>query len=218
MDIFLKIGYSCECKLLRNIILLGGWILKIFKIVCTGILISVFMTGCAEEAAPQKSKDVQIENSSEGGNEAKSWKDVSTPEGFNNDYGIEPTLNAWIAFHAEDFANTKDVNEYLPKVTRISLESNRYFRVQGEDIEKDFNTLRALASTINHFSYVISEQDEQSADAKESQKQLDLAIKYFTELLHDLNIAINHDEKGEPFGVSRQLDGNKVEELESFIY
>lgn len=192
--------------------------MKILKVAFTGVLISALMTGCTEEAEPPETEKVQSENLIEEVNEAKTWKDVSEPEGFNNTYGIEPTLNAWIAFHAADFAETSDMNEYLPKATQISLESSKYFRVEGEDIEKDFINLQTLATTINHFSYVISEQDKQSVNTNESQDQLNMAIEYFTELLHDLNIAINHDGKGEQFGVSRQLDGSKVEELESFLY
>ncbi len=47
--------------------------------------------------------------------------------------------------------------------------------------------------------------------------QMQLAYDYMTELLNDLNIALNYGGKGETFGVLHQLEGDKVIEMESFI-
>lgn len=64
---------------------------------------------------------------------SKNWNDVSTPEGFNN-YEIEPTLEAWIAHHAQDINKTTDVDEYYLRADRLTKEM-LYFRVQGEDLQ-----------------------------------------------------------------------------------
>lgn len=191
--------------------------MKRIKLVLAGIVVSGILAGCTEEAAPQPAEKVKDEQALPASNDAKEWKDASTPEGFNK-YGIEPTLQAWIAYHAEDVRNTTNANEYLQKATNIAEESSKYFRVQGEDLQTDFNNLRMLGTTINHFTYLRSEQEKQGIGTAETIEELNKAMTYFTELLHDLDIVMNHDGKGELFGVTHQLDGQKVEELEAFIY
>lgn len=88
--------------------------MRLTKIAYTGLFVSVLLTGCTKEETKieeVKLKEAKIEVTKV--NNSKLWKDVSTPEGFN-EYGIEPTLEAWIAFHAEDIAKTTDVKEYYP--------------------------------------------------------------------------------------------------------
>jgi len=147
---------------------------------------------------------------------SKQWKDVSTPEGFNN-YGIEPTLEAWIAYHAKDILNTTDVNEYYPRADRLKTEM-KYFKVQGGDLQKDFENLNVLEIFMGHLVYVISVEEEQGLETAETYTELEEGFNYFTQLLHDLNIIINYDGKGETFGLTNQLNGNKVDELETFLY
>lgn len=67
--------------------------------------------GCAEEntsqlneETSQPKKEMKVEQPKV--NDSKVWKDVLTPEGLDN-YGIEPTLNARITFHAEDVAKNR---------------------------------------------------------------------------------------------------------------
>ncbi|MFJ6208562.1 hypothetical protein [Lysinibacillus sp. NPDC092081] len=186
--------------------------MKLMKIVYTGLLVSALLTGCTKEET--KIEEVKPEETKV--NNAKVWKDVSTPEGFNN-YGIEPTLEAWIAYHAEDITKTTDVNEYYPKADRLTSEM-KYFRVQGDDLQKDFENLNVLQIWMGHLVYVLSRQDTLEPDRAKFNDDLKKSFKYFTELLHDLDIVINYDGKGETFGLTRQLDGNKVKELESYLY
>ena len=54
-------------------------------------------------------------------------------------------------------------------------------------------------------------------DWKPASERLKLTVEYMGQLLHDINNAINYNGHGEMFGVSNQLDGEKVEELNSFI-
>lgn len=149
-------------------------------------------------------------------NNPKLWKDVSTPEGFNN-YGIEPTLEAWIAYHAEDIVKTTDVNEYYTKASQFASEM-KYFQIQGGDLEKDIDNLHVVRAWMGNLEYVLSRQDTLESDRIRFNDDLKQTFKYYTELLHDLDVVINHDGKGETFGVTRQLDGNKVKELESYFF
>lgn len=194
--------------------------MKLMKLAFTGLFIGLLM-GCAEEntslpneETSKPKKEMKVEQPKV--NDPKVWKDVSTPEGFDN-YGIEPTLNAWITFHTKDVAKTADVKEYLPKINRLTMENNKYFKIHGDEFQKDFDNLHLLAAMINHCVYVISEQNKQGIETEETSDQLNESYKYLTELLHDIDIVINYDGKGETFGVTHQLDGKKVDELESFI-
>lgn len=191
--------------------------MKRTNLVLAGVMLSGVLAGCAEETAPKPREEVKGEQVVAVSNDAKEWKDVSQPEGFNK-YGIEPTLHAWIAYHAKDIVNTADVNEYLTKITNITTENARFFRIQGEDLQKDFTNLGVLGTAINHFEYVIGEQKREGIGTAETTEDLNKAITYFTELLHDLDIIINQNGEGEVFGITNQLDGQKVTELEAFLY
>lgn len=195
--------------------------MKQVKFVFTGLFISGLLTACTKEEMKIEQVNTQetiVEqvNKEAVVNDAKAWSDVSSPEGFDK-YGIEPTLKAWIAYHAEDTFKTTNVNEYYPKANIITSEL-KYFRIQGDDLEKDFENLQVLQIMMGHLDYVISVQKEQGIGTAESYDEMKKAFKYFSELLHDLNIVINYNEKGEMFGLTNQLDGNRVEELKKFIY
>ena len=191
------------------------------KLAFTGLLVSGLLTGCTKEETKveqpktDETKVEQVKTEAEV-NDPKNWRDVSTPEGFNS-YGIETTLEAWIAFHAEDIAKTTDVKEYYPKAERIRNEM-RYFRIQGDDLQKDFENLEVLQTLMGNLDYSISVAEEQGIETAETYDKLKKAFRYFTELVHDIEIVINHDGKGETFGFTHQLDGKKVKEIETFIY
>ncbi|MFC9540120.1 hypothetical protein ACFTQ7_09590 [Lysinibacillus sp. NPDC056959] len=193
--------------------------MRLTKIAYTGLFVTVLLTGCTneetkiEEVKPAESKIEKVKSGVTKVNNVKLWKDVSTPEGFN-EYGIEPTLEAWIAYHAEDIVKTTDVNQYYPKADQITTEM-KYFRVQGDDLQKDFENLNVLQIWMGHLEYVLSTNTPERSRFNDDLKQ---TFKYFTELLHDLDIVINHGGKGETFGLTHQLDGNKVKELESYLY
>ncbi|MEQ6048256.1 hypothetical protein U2I53_04415 [Lysinibacillus capsici] len=111
--------------------------MKLLNVVLTGLLISGLLIGCTEEGET-KGEQVKTEKTTikqvAAVNPSKIWNDVSTPEGFNN-YEIEPTLEAWIAYHAQDINKTTDVDEYYLRADRLTKEMI-YFRVQGEDLKR----------------------------------------------------------------------------------
>lgn len=185
--------------------------MKLIKLAFTGLLVSGLLTGCTKE----ETKAEQVKTEAEV-IDPKTWKDVSTPEGFNS-YGIEPTLEAWIAYHAEAIAKTTDVKEYYPSANRLRTEM-KYFRIQGDDLQKDFDNLEVLQTLMGNLVYSISVAEEQGIETAETYDELNKSFRYFTELVHDIDIVINHDGKGETFGVTHQLDGKKVKEMETFIY
>lgn len=126
-------------------------------------------------------------------------------------------MEAWIAYHAEDIAKTTDVKEYYPRANRLRSEMN-YFRIQGEDLQKDFENLEVLQTLMGNLVYSISVAEEQGIETAGTYDKLKKSFRYFTELVHDIDIVINRDGKGETFGFTHQLDGKKVKEMETFIY
>lgn len=196
---------------LKEVIITGGRIMKLIKLAFTGILVSGLLTGCTKEETKVEPVKTEAEV-----NDPKTWTDVSTPEGFNS-YGIEPTLEAWIAYHAEDIGKTTEVKEYYPRARSLRNELE-YFRVRGDDLQKDFDNLEVLQTLMGNLDYSISVAEEQGIETAETYDELKKAFRYFTELVHDIEIVINHDGKGETFGFTHQLDGKKVKEIETFIY
>ncbi|MFG6497025.1 hypothetical protein P8610_16815 [Fictibacillus sp. UD] len=103
-----------------------------------------------------------------------------------------------------------------------------YIRVEGEDLEKDFQNLQTLISLIGHHQYVRTARIDSYGNAKEkieymkewepTSEETLKAFEYMKQLLHDIDVAINKDGKGERYGISHQLDGKKVKELEWFLY
>lgn len=199
----------------------GCRIMKLITFAFTGLLVSGLLTGFTKEETKveqYKTEDTEVEQVKAEAevNDPKTWKDVSTPEGFNSN-GIEPTLEAWIAYHAEDIAKTTDVKEYYPRANRLRSEM-KYFRIQGEDLQKDFENLEVLQTLMGNLVYSISVAEEQGIETSGTYDELKKSFRYFTELVHDIDIVINRDGKGETFGFTHQLDGKKVKEMETFIY
>ena len=195
--------------------------MKLLKLAFTGLLVSGLLTGCTKEETEveqDQTEETKIEHVKPEAevNDPKTWKDVSTPEGFDS-YGIEPTLEAWIAYHAEDIAKTTDIKEYYPRARHLRNELE-YFRIQGDDLQKDFENLEVLQTLIGNLDYSISVAEEQGIETAGTYDELKKSFKYFTELVHDIDIVINHEGKGETFGFTHQLDGEKVKEIETFIY
>ncbi|MDM5314946.1 hypothetical protein QUF49_03005 [Fictibacillus sp. b24] len=101
----------------------------------------------------------------------------------------------------------------------------KYIRVEGEDLEKDFQNLGTLTALIGHDQFVRTAHLDSNGNAKEKTEYMNewkpaneetlKAFEYMKQLLHDIDVAINKDGKGETYGVSHQLDGQNVNELEA---
>lgn len=98
-------------------------------------------------------------------------------------------------------------------------------KVEGTDLEKDFNNLYSL-------SQIIQEEQGKRLDGvdiegvskfdahkywKEPTDEMEQSLLYLQNLLNDLDLVMNHDGKGKLFGYSYHADGNKTDELQKFI-
>nr|WP_304219523.1 hypothetical protein [Fredinandcohnia onubensis] len=170
----------------------------------------------------------------------KEWKDVSTTEDLVapdfptnvKDY-IANTLMHWTAEPDENLIQEGYPPEYDHYMQSFGILSvvDEYIRVEGVDLEKDFYKLQMLAAVIQHEQYERTKHinfnpEDPNRDSFESTREAvrhwkpaseryHQAEQYITELLNDINVVVNG--VGEPFGVSEQLNGDKVDELDSFL-
>jgi hypothetical protein len=215
---------------------------KWLKLGIVVVTVGGLMAGCGTFEAKDKEVKVKAakENKSNPVSAAaispKVWTDKSSANGLEKT-DFTPNAKGWVADELNIFRQPPDPKllqagydegyDYYLKADAVSRVAGSDIRVEGVDLEKDFENLRVLSKII------VQEQDVRTAaidtkkyeenkrDAikewKPMSKRMQSAYDYMTKLLNDLDVAINKDGKGETFGVSHQLDGDKVKEMESFI-
>ncbi|WP_462411415.1 M56 family metallopeptidase [Neobacillus sp. Marseille-QA0830] len=132
---------------------------------------------------------------------------------------IDPRMKQLIAEQAEIFKNTTDVNEYTAKIKQLDQEFGKQSTfTYNLEAAYDYENLRALLTWGQHYDYVISVEEQQGIDTSESKQTVKDTFEYIKHVLNDLDVAFNKNGKGETFGVTHQLDGEHVTELEKFVY
>ncbi|MEH7380880.1 hypothetical protein V7138_10405 [Bacillus sp. JJ1533] len=167
----------------------------------------------------------------------KEWKDVSTkgdlthPDFPTNakDY-ISSKLRLWNKEADEKLMQAGYPPEYYYAIESYGILTvvGDHIKVEGADLEKDFHKLRMLAAVIqieqdkrsNHVKIDKAKMHKQPPSKtvkkwKPASERYHQAVKYMKQLLNDINVVVN--KTGQPFGVSEHLDGDKVDELDSFL-
>ena len=165
----------------------------------------------------------------------KDWKDVTVLEHGAN-YDMPTNAKDYIAsantsIHQIPDPDSKLIQRGFDEMYYYYLEASsiqnglNIIKVQGIDIEKDFNNLYNL-------TIIIYEEQHKRLDGvnidgvskfdahkywNEPTEDMKNALDFLQKLLNDLDIAINKDGQGEVFGYSYQGDGEKVTELQEFI-
>jgi hypothetical protein len=205
---------------------------KVLKIGIIGAVVGGLLTGCGSSEAKDKEAKVKVAEeikskpvSAEEIN-PKEWKDKSSANGLEKT-DFTPNAKGWIAEELNIFRQAPDQKllqagydkgyDYYLKAMGISNVLGIYIQVEGIDLEKDFENLRVLAEIIKHETELRSAGTSSKKEWKPISNRLQLSYDYMTKLLNDIEVAINKEAKGETFGVSHQLDGDKVKEMESFI-
>lgn len=160
----------------------------------------------------------------------KAWEDRTIMEGLGpND---TKTVKEFIAQYAElynaplpeQYADDPEHYHWIGATVLLGgLELN--YKVEGAVIEKDFHNLNKLASIVmeehkkryEHLNLKNENPFDYKNQFKAPSERMKQAHAYIVGLLNDLNIAINKDGAGANYGYSHMLDGNKTNELESFI-
>ena len=120
----------------------------------------------------------------------------------------------------------KEYDWYL-KSLRISRQVDAFLPFQEETKSSDFLNIRSLAAMIGHLQYVRTAHIDDTGGETEAQTAveewkpaalgLNYSYMYIKRIIHDLDIALNHNGEGETYGVTYLLDGENVGELTSFM-
>lgn len=91
----------------------------------------------------------------------------------------------------------------------------------------DMRNLFLLTSMVEHLQFVRTSHIDPNGNAtektqyanqwKQPSEEMVQANEYIEQILHDLDVANNKGGKGETFGVTNRLDGDKVGEVEAFL-
>lgn len=190
----------------------------------------------AEQAADVPGKNLNQDlpqktvTASEEAVDEKAWEDRTITEGLGP---YDPrNVKEFIAQHTElysaplpeQYADDPEHYHWIEATVLLGgLEMN--YRVEGAVIEKDFQNLNKLTSIViaehkkryEHLNLKNENPFDYKDQFKAPSERMKQAHKYIVGLMNDLNIAINMDGAGANNGYSYMLDGNKTNELESFI-
>lgn len=215
-------------------------IFTIGTIVVVGSLVTGYtLTKADEESTPKhKTESFKKEKPVEQKQvvDPKKWKDLSSAGDLPKP-DFPANVRDWVVYQINEFSKQPDSKmteagfdegyDYYLKAEALSRTLGSYIRVEGVDLEKDLENLRVLAGLIAHEQFVRTAHIDPNGEAKEkteyakqwkpTNNRMKLSFEYMKQLLNDLDVAINKDGKGHTYGVTHQLDGDKVEEMESFI-
>ncbi|PLR78628.1 hypothetical protein CU633_04280 [Bacillus sp. V3-13] len=195
--------------------------MKVIKIGLVGILAAGLLTACkandVEPVVETDKKPAAVENETvEFSPEAKEWIAEMSAE-FNR-----APEESFDELEQEDIGFV-----YYTKANSLYKNMQHYIHDKNESYDEDFANLRILAAEIRHIQFErtahIDDTGKEMAnleyaeDWKPMPAGMETAFQYMNQLLNDLDVAVNKDGKEATFGVSHIMDGNKVDELESFI-
>lgn len=139
-------------------------------------------------------------------------------EQSGNDEGFEIYLKSRAIqeslYNHEIFLSKKVLDEIMEEKPRIY-----------PTFDSDLGNLQLMQTAIGHFQFVRTahlgsegqaiEAVEFAEQWEEPPKEMLIAFDYMRQLLHDLDVAFNHNGKGEAFGVSYTLGGENIKDLET---
>ena len=140
----------------------GGTELDLLKIGMMGLAIGGLLAGCGTSETSKSKEEVKVNAATSSEVDPKEWKDLSAA-GDLEDTDFEPNAKVWIADTLEVFSQEPDESlyedgfdegyDYYMKVMTVSHILGSYIRVEGGDLEKDFENLWILTRTIEHEQY-----------------------------------------------------------------
>jgi hypothetical protein len=224
------------------------WRFTLSTVLTTSLLLglSLFVADQLEPANRSESQRADINSDVEKKDEyvanekeevdPKEWKDLSSAHDLEKP-DFATNVKDWVPQTLEKLKKPipdKYTEAGVDQGYEIYLKSEslrnelRYIRVEGEDLEKDFQNLITLTSYISHEQFVRTAHIDPNGNAKEKHEYMKdwkptsettlKAFEYMNQLLHDMDVAINKDGNGKTFGVLHQLEGQNVRDLESFLH
>ena len=124
-------------------------------------------------------------------------------------------------------ANNDEGFEYYLKSQVVNNESPYHLIKGSKELEKDYINLFLLTSYISNKQAARTVHLDPNGDAIESTDLVDqwaptdentrIAFEYMKQIINDLDVAINHNGKGELYGVTHLLNGDKASEVKKFV-
>lgn len=127
----------------------------------------------------------------------------------------------------EQSGNDEGFTYYLKANAIFDLQYEMEAWAEGKAIGQDMSNLQLQKSVLGHLQFVrtshlgregqavesveLADQWETSPDVK---KDMQKAFEYMKQLLHDLDIAINHDGEGKTYGVTHTLNGANASKVD----
>ena len=174
--------------------------------------------GTVEEQATSKEEIKEVESSEkdEQGNEIGEWASESKK------MLSEPLDNSKL----KEANNDEGFEQYL-KIKKV-VDSFPSEAVEVDSpLSKDFSNILTLNTAMGLYQYSRTSHIDQNGGAKEDVKQFkqwksieeeaSQVFEYVKQIINDIDVKYNHQGKGQVFGVTYVLDGNKVDEMEKFF-
>lgn len=201
--------------------------------------IGLLLTGCGMDISnAQIEKNVEaasMESNQQFQTDDESFGSVMYAEGLTEEdraeLGLKPTLYDFVAEAVESMDKPpSDERAGIDEGFDIYLKSQEmdginFYRDNGE-YEMDFINLFMLSSVIQHEQFVRTSHIDENGGATEridlvknwkpTSKKQKQAYEYMKQILHDLDIKLNHDGKGETYGVTYAFAGDKADEIKYF--
>ncbi|WP_339199125.1 hypothetical protein MKY27_07515 [Solibacillus sp. FSL R5-0449] len=124
-------------------------------------------------------------------------------------------------------ANNDEGFEYYLKSLVVDRESPIDVIKGNKELKEDYTTLFLLTSYISNKQAARTVHLDPNGEAIESTDLVDqwaptdentlIAFDYMKQIINDLDVAINHKGKGEVYGVTHLLNGNKASEVKKFV-
>ncbi|SFL62007.1 hypothetical protein SAMN04487943_102486 [Gracilibacillus orientalis] len=97
----------------------------------------------------------------------------------------------------------------------------------SEDLKTDFENLGKMRAIIGHLQFVRTSHLGREGQAiedtarydqwEEADEEMKKAYEYSEQIIHDLDVALNHNGEGDTFDITHTLNGNKVSEIDSLF-
>lgn len=190
-----------------------------------------------EEGTEETVEGVSVEQKIEGEEEAaystiySDWVNKPSDEEFA-EHGLPLTLQEYVAEANEAFKETPtQEGGGLDEGYDMYLKSEAFdefgiYKVEGA-IKKDIQNLFKMHSVIGHLQFVRTSHIDGNGGAKEDLSTMDdwkapdeemfQAYEYMVQIVHDLDVALNHNGEGKLYGVTYHSGGDKVEEVDKLF-
>ncbi|BCB04018.1 hypothetical protein [Bacillus sp. KH172YL63] len=195
------------------------------------IIGGLVLTGCStEDATPSKAPDEAAESvevsDATTGNQVRQTDMKNKAGALDTVESLKRILDEPMDPALMEEGLDKEYGWYL-KSERIKNQVDHILPYMEESDAADFHSLQNLSGMISHSQYMRTAHIDNTGGETEAHtavdrwKTADAALNYsymyIKQIVHDLDIALNHNGVGDTYGVTYMLDGNHLNEVNAFL-